>query len=299
MNISKIIHVLPHPLRRHKIVKMLLSLSPGSRIQLVTFNGSARLFADISDSFTRTYLFAEGFEPEFFSIAKLFLSKGGVFFDVGANVGFCSFGLMGCLDQRDVEYHLFEANVNIYQLLLQSAKLYPDRNIRISHCCVTDRSGASKLLVNPDNLGSSFISDRGTQDVENLVLDNYIRDHSIERISLLKIDIEGCEPLALKGAMKSLSAGIVDAIYMEVSTPNLSRAGFCPEDCFALLGNMGFYMFYVKPIDFELGIADRNKAFALNINGYPLVVAKLDNFPDNHQTDILAIHKSSGFLKPL
>ena len=68
------------------------------------------------------------------------------------------------------------------------------------------------------------------------------------------------------------------------------------EDCFTFLKDAGFHLFYVKAADFESGIADKGKAFTLNINGYPLRAATLDSFPSEHQTDILAIHRSSELL---
>ena len=297
MNIAKIISFLPSFLRRHKIVKMILFLSPQSRTQLIIFDDNSKLFVDVSDPVARSYLFVGGYDPEFFSIAKPFLSKGGVFFDVGANFGFCSFGLIGCLGRNDIEFHLFEANAEICRLLFQSATLYPDFTVSINHCCVTDTPGISSLCVNRNNFGSSFIAEKGTQDVENLILDNYICEQSVRKINFLKIDIEGWEPRALKGTKNSLVTGVIDTIYIEISTLNLLRAGCMVEDCFTLLKDAGFVLFYVKDADFESGLADQGKAFALNINGYPLRVATLDSFPVEHQTDILAIHKSSEFLR--
>lgn len=299
MNISKIVHTLPRFLRRHKVVRMLLFLSPGSRIQLITFNDSCRLFVDISDPFARSYFFVKGFDPEFFSLAVPFLTKDGVFFDVGANFGFCSFGLIGCLAGRNLGYYLFEANADICRLLSQSAKLYPNQTIQISHCCVTDSPGVSKLSVTYNNFGSSFICDEGTQGVKNLLLDDYICERSIKKINFLKIDIEGWEIHALRGAMNSLKAGVIETIYIEVSTENLSRAGFSPEDCFALLRDCGFILFYVRAKDFQSGVADDNEAFDLDVNGYPLKVAVLNSFPSEHITDILAIHRSSRFIESL
>lgn len=298
MNISKIIHSLPHFFKRHKLVRLLLFLSPESRTQLVTFNGSARLFADISDPFARNYFLVKGFDPEFFSIARPFLSNGGVFFDVGANFGFCSFGLMDSLARNDIQYHLFEANADICRLLSRSGDLYIDQNIIfINHCCVTDTLGVSKLCLDYDNFGSSFISEDGAHEVENLILDNYICKRSISKINFLKVDIEGWEVRALKGAINSLRTGVIENIYIELSTTNLSRAGFSVEDWFFLLRDNGFQLFYVKAIDFESGIADKSKAFTLDINGYLLKVARLEEFPKEYLTDILAIHKSSKFLK--
>jgi methyltransferase, FkbM family len=256
------------------------------------------LFADVSDPFARNYFLIKGFDPEFFSIAKPFLSNGGVFFDVGANFGFCTFGLINCLARNGIEYHLFEANVDICKLLSRSADLHRGQAIYVNHCCVTDSPGVSKLNIIYDNFGSSFISQQGTQEVKNLILDSYICEHPIKRINLLKIDVEGWEVRALRGATNSLKTGMVDAIYTEVSAENLSRAGYSVEDYFTLLKGAGFHLFYVKAADFRSGIADKAKAFKLGVNGDPLVVvARLEKFPRGHLTDILAVHESSEFLR--
>jgi FkbM family methyltransferase len=256
------------------------------------------LYADISDPFARNYFLVRGFDPEFFSIASPFLSDGGVFFDVGANFGFCSFGLIDSLTRNDIEYHLFEANAHICRLLSQTANLYHDQNtIFINHCCVTDTLGVSRLYLDCENFGSSFISEDGLHEAENLILDNYIRKRSISKIHFLKVDIEGWEVRALKGAINSLATGVIENIYIEVSTTNLSRAGFSAEDCFVLLRDNGFQLFYVRALDFESGIADTRKAFTLDINGCLLKVARIEEFPKKHLTDILAIHNSSRFLK--
>jgi FkbM family methyltransferase len=299
MNIPKVVHLLPRFFRRHKLVKLLLLLSPESRAQLITYNGSSRLFIDMADPVARSYFFAGGYDPEFFSVAKPFLSKGGVFFDVGANFGFCSFGLMGCLSRNDVEYHLFEANTDICRLLLRSVALHPDKNIQVNNCCVTDNLGVSRLNLVYSNFGGSFISERGTQEVNNLILDDYIHTRFIDKINLLKIDVEGWEVHALRGAMNSLTSGIVDAVYIEASTENLSRAGFSVEDCFSLLKDAGFHLFFFRSNDFKSVIADKRRILNLNINGYPVKVARLSGPAAEYHTDILALHKSSHFLDSL
>lgn len=296
MNISKILSLIPPFFRRHKLIQFFLLISPQSRIQLIQFNGSARLWADLSDPNPRNYLLQETFEPEFFEIAKPFLSEGGVFFDIGANFGFCSFGLMSCLPKQKLEYHLFEANPNIYQILLKSAKLHPDQNFKINNRCVTDQEGISKLKIIKHQLGMSFISDEGDLEVTNLTLDQYIREFSIQSIYFMKIDIEGWEFFALQGGKNSFQNGIIKALYIEISSVNLGRNGFYPEDCCEFLRNVGFQLFYCKRADLESRWIDDSKSFILTLNGYPLRICPLVNFPKNYQTDILAIHNQSSYL---
>ncbi len=189
IDIAGICGVLPKFFRRHKLVKALLFLSPQSRVQLVEFNGGARLYADISDSFPRSYFLGHSFEPEFFSIATPFLSKGGIFFDVGAHVGFCTFGLIHALRGQGVACHLFEANREACELMRRSAGLYPHETILINNSAVSDKPGMSRLFLKKGHLSGSYISEKGSQEVSNLRLDDYIQTQAIQRIDFLKMDI--------------------------------------------------------------------------------------------------------------
>lgn len=290
MNITKIISSLPSSLRKHKLIKLLLLISPNSKIQLVEFNDCAKLYADVSNPYYRQYLITQSFHPYFFAIAKPFMSQGGVFFDIGANFGFCSFGIIGSLPNHDIKYHLFEANNDISQTLIRSAQLHNSKEININHCCISNSEGVSYIKIVKEQLGESFISNEGTQTVRNIVLDKYIEQNKISKINLLKIDIEGYEMFAIKGALNSLNSGKVDAIYIEISSQNLARYGFAPSDCFNILKDVGFQLFYCKESDFNSDFLDKNKLRTLRIHENSLKVIPLEHFPTNYHTDILAVH---------
>ena len=117
MNISEFVLWLPKNLRRHKLIQLLLLIFPDSFIQKVSFNGEAKVFVDLHDAAPRQALITGLFEPEFFDIAKPFLAEGGTFFDVGANWGFCSYGLINLINRYNIQCHLFEANPVISNIL--------------------------------------------------------------------------------------------------------------------------------------------------------------------------------------
>jgi len=293
VNIARLVRVLPRPLRRHRLVRALLRLSPGSAVQEVLFNRGARLVADISDPFPRAYLLSGVFEPEFFVVATPFLRRGGAFLDVGANVGFCSFGLMRALAAGPpVDFHLFEANGRLCSLLRRSAALHAGQSVTVVHGCVTSAGGTSRLRVVPDQLGASYIAEDGDEAVPNVVLDEYLEARGIERVPLMKMDIEGLEPLALAGARRSLSSGRIESVYLEVSAPNLARLGFSPVATLSALGDAGFEVFYVREADLRAG--DTGRTCLLEVAGTPIRARPVDAFPSHHQTDVLAVHRSSA-----
>jgi FkbM family methyltransferase len=251
--------------------------------------------ADIRDPFPRAYMLSGVFEPEFFAIAVPILRRGGVFLDVGANFGFCSFGLVHALaGAPPVDYHLFEANARLCAVLERTATLHPHVNVTITRGCVTRAPGTSRLHVVAGHSGASYIAPNGEEEAPNIVLDHYLDERGLDQVSLLKLDIEGLEPLALQGAARSLRAARIRAVYLEVSTDLLGRQGLAPTDALAPLVDAGFTLYYVRRSDFDLGVADARSAVSVDINDTWLRLAPVgvDGFPSSHQTDLLAIHRS-------
>jgi len=293
VNIARLVRVLPRPLRRHRLVRALLRLSPGSAVQEIRFNDGARLVADITDPFPRAYLLSSVFEPEFFAVAAPFLRRGGAFLDVGANVGFCSFGLVHALTGGPpVDFHLFEANARLCALLQRSAALHAGQSVTVVHGCVTSAPGTSRLHVVREQLGASYISDDGTEEVPNVVLDDYLDARAVARVPLVKLDIEGLEPRAIEGARRSLSSGRIEAVYLEVSAPNLARQGFSPAATLSALGEAGFEVFFVRDADLRAG--DAARAVVIEVGGAAIRAERVGAFPPDHQTDVLAVHRSSA-----
>jgi FkbM family methyltransferase len=80
-----------------------------------------------------------------------------------------------------------------------------------------------------------------------VTLDDYCASAGIDRIHLLKIDVEGAEPDVLEGARGLLSAGAVDRVLFEVSLPQLAAAGHDGSTAFTLLHDLGYSTHVVTP----------------------------------------------------
>jgi FkbM family methyltransferase len=300
VNLSWIVDWLPRGLRRHRLVRGLLWLSPGSRVQLVRFNGVARLYADLTDGFPRAYFLSGSYDPEFFDIAAPFLTDGGAVLDVGANVGFCTFGLASAVASPRVGYHLFEAQRALCELMGRSAALYPGRSIVVNHACVSDRPGESRFRTVADHLGASHVDAGGGERVPNLVLDDYLRERRIARVAFVKLDVEGSEPLALRGARASLASGAIDVVYFELSEATLARAGFGPAACLDELAAAAFEVFFIRAADVDRAVAQGAPVRWLDVHGHRRRVVRVGEFPAGAQTDLLALGPSARarFLAP-
>lgn len=295
MKLQTLLRRLPSPLRRHKLVQTFVWLRPSLAIQELRFNDGARLVADVRDANARMYFLRGAFEPEFFAIARPFMREASTVFDIGANFGFCTFGLLADPRIHRLRCHLFEANAELCALLHRSAALHPTHDLFINHGCVTDQRGMSRLTVTPHDWGSSFIGPQGTHAVPNIRLDDYCHQHGITAVDFAKLDVEGHEPAVLRGAQEILRRGVLRALYFELSSATLARQRSSAEEVCEGLRKFEYRLFYCKPDDLA---ARTNQVQRLDVNGVPVAVAACNEvrFAAGIQTDLLAIRTDSPFL---
>jgi FkbM family methyltransferase len=156
-----------------------------------------------------------------------------VVLDVGANAGIYSLAALAV--QPDVVVHAFEPTPEIAARLRATAKLNGLENLYIHEAAVLGESGHAVLNrcrgELGDNEGMNFvIKDIGNSDaerVEAISLDQFCQDRSIEQVDLLKLDVQGHEYSALKGAEHLIRAGLVRTIFMELNW-NAKAGTPCP-----------------------------------------------------------------------
>jgi FkbM family methyltransferase len=238
MSLRRFIDRLPKAARRQKLLVALVSSGLVDPVQLLDFDDGGKAWVDLRDGESRANYLSQTFWPELHPIVAAFLREGGDLFDIGANFGLVTFGVLARTD-RKAAFHLFEANPDIIPTLERSALEWPDASILVHQCCVTDAPGTS-LLTLPDGLwGHAFIGKEGTP-VSNLVLDEYIRTRSIQRVSFLKLDVNGPELQVIRGAAESYERGIIGASLVEVVPSSLAGWGATAEDLFSLMDRFGF-----------------------------------------------------------
>jgi hypothetical protein len=106
-------------------------------------------------------------------------------------------------------------------------------------------------------------------------LDGCVGEWNVERIDLMKIDVEGAEPLVLAGGEAALTRGVVRHAMIEVNGPRLTEGGHGPAALAETLKRLGF-----MPASFVLG---RVMAGAWS---------EFDTDPD-HETDCLFVHRTA------
>lgn len=168
------------------------------------------------------------YELEVLDLLRRFVPRGGVYVDVGANVGFLS-AVAADAAGPEGEVHAFEPVPRNFQRLKRLAELNPDYPIHPHPWAIGSRDGTVTMTLSnthnqglhtivPDILPDAWVGGEITVPVRRL--DRYIQDNIHRSISFIKIDTEGYEFHVLEGLSGALSPGGHQPIILVEVTPN-------------------------------------------------------------------------------
>ena len=279
---------LPRPLRRHRLMTAWMRLTGEDPLQLVRIRDGAFGYADMRDGFLRLIPIEGDYDHDFFRIADALLAAGGTFFDVGANFGLLSFGLASRLADR-VSFHLFEPIPHLVRAIGRTQARYPAMRALVNAAAVTDFDGEAWFDVAEAQTGRSHLDPAGGLRTQCLRLDTYMAEHGVEAIDLLKLDVEGYELPALRGAEGALARRAVGAIYFEYFEKYLARVG-PPAELIEFLEGCGYEVCFCRDYDLSrFGGATRTLAPSLAGHGLPLRPVRGATLPP--MTDLFAAPK--------
>lgn len=268
-----------------------MRLTSEDPLQLVRIRDDAHGYADMRDGFLRLIVIEGDYEKDFFRIADALLQDGGEFLDVGANHGLLSFGLARKLERR-VRFHLFEPNPKLLESIEKSRKLYPSMRAEINPAAVCDEDGTICFEVQSDQTGASHITKDGGVPVRSVKLDTYLNKKAVDRVDLLKLDIEGYELAALRGAEYALRDRRIKAIYFEYFEKFLVRVA-PPSRLIEFLDSLSYEVCFCRESDLtQQGSAPKvTVRKGLPGSGLPLIPIAGRQVPA--MTDLLAIPKEN------
>ncbi|MFZ3043643.1 MAG: FkbM family methyltransferase [Minisyncoccia bacterium] len=142
--------------------------------------------------------------------------RGGVAFDVGANIGYYS----RLMSRSAKHVYAFEPDADNFRILEQNCRHHP--NITPLNMAVCDRGGTADFFkVMHSAMRHSLIDEGNTKKltVACTSLDAFIKERGITGVSLVKIDVEGAEPLVFAGMRELLEREHPIVIY-EGDDPN-------------------------------------------------------------------------------
>jgi len=168
-------------------------------------------------------------------------------FDVGANTG------EWCLAARrampDAALHAFEIDPDTAALLAERLKDAP--RIALNAFGFAEKEGEVRIFVRPEESTSTTMLATGTEgllekSVRVTTGDAYAAKHGLDRIDLLKIDVEGAEPRVLEGFGGCFARGMITMVQFEYGPANL-QTRFLLEDFYRFFEERGFVVGKIFP----------------------------------------------------
>lgn len=202
------------------------------------------------DSWLSRKIYSEGFEVEERQFLNAYLRPGDVFVDVGANIGLITLiaarrvGNAGCV-------YAFEPCTETYERLLANVELNGFANVFCHQLALSDRIDQLDMTISTDGFdawnslaqlirGNSF----AIETVNVVTWDSFAQKQNlIERVTMMKIDVEGWESHVLSGGRRTLSQSSAPILQVEFNEQASQSASSSCAKLYHQLEELGYKMF--------------------------------------------------------
>ena len=230
------------------------------------FGGWYLAWNDINDD----CIFAGNYEKSEKLFVESFLKPGMTVLDIGAHHGFYTL-----LASKKVGHEgrviAFEPSPREKRKLLWHIKLNHYKNVKVEDVALGNKEGNVEFFVvqGRDTGCNSLLPPKVTEptrvvEVRVIKLDNYLKDHRIDHVDFIKMDVEGAELSVLKGATGLLQHKPRPVILCELADTRTQSWGYKAKEVVVFLSNLGYYWFLtckegtLEPIPLDIGVFDRN-----------------------------------------
>lgn len=182
-----------------------------------------------------------GDEPEYIRAMLAALNPDDVLYDIGANLGLVA--LHAARKCRSVV--AFEPDPAFFSRLERNRQLNPTLSIEMLQVAISDRRASVPLFTDGITGNSpSLVRQRGEKDALDVraeTLDMLVENGGLPKPTVLKLDIEGAEILALRGATNVLCGPTAPrALFLEVHDSFLPAFGSSAEEVLAIVRQAGY-----------------------------------------------------------
>jgi FkbM family methyltransferase len=188
------------------------------------------------------------FEFEAISAMRCFLRPGGVFLDIGANLGYLSAWGMRLVTPAG-RVLAIEPTVAMADQLDALAAMNPDYQVDIHRVAAGEAQQDAEIVLAGDGMqgSTSLVHDIipddiaiGKESVRVVRLDEHINAQDAKSITLVKIDVEGYEFSALKGMEGWFRNGFAAPIICELTPHAYTAQGFNLMEIVEYLASWGY-----------------------------------------------------------
>jgi FkbM family methyltransferase len=184
-------------------------------------------------------------------LKQLAAFRPAVVFDVGANVG----DWLSAASQElpTATFHAFEIIESTFAQL--SKRLAEQPRVVLNACGLSNQTGTLTMRAFAASSTLATYTPYPHGEYEAIVRpvrrgDEYLAEHGITHIDLLKLDVEGAEHLVLQGFDSALAAGQIDVIQFEYGRVSI-LTHFLLKDFHDLLESRGYVVVKLFPEHFD------------------------------------------------
>lgn len=252
--------------------KQLDSLLP--RLKNITklrkIKGDNVIACRLSDHIQGRIYFMGAYEPIETYVFTNLIEPNAVIIDAGANIG--SYSLFCSSKASSGHVYSFEPiEINIKQIK-ENIRLSNKKNITVVEKGLWNKNETLTFSIeksSENNLGTFTASSLKNSDMEIkckvVTLDSFVDENNIKRLDYIKMDIEGAELFALKGALSTVKK-FRPTILMEINKVACERFNYKCQDLFEILKEFNYKVFKIESLPANSGfISDFSDIIQANV----------------------------------
>jgi FkbM family methyltransferase len=187
---------------------------------------------------------------------RLLIPRGGVVFDIGANVGRCT-ALAAKAVGKSGKVYSFEPVPIVLRVLRTMVRLRCLQQVVIVAAALADTNGTVSIsiplkdgwkpLVPIAHLGST--TERNVLNLTIAVqrLDDFCAAEGIRHVDFIKCDVEGSEFAVFSGGLRCLTRDL-PMVVCEIYHTYLSRQNVEPSAVFGIFTSLGYHGYLINPV---------------------------------------------------
>ncbi len=199
------------------------------------------------------YILGWEYEADVIRVFRTFLTQRSVVLDIGANFGLYT-ALSASIVRKHGRLYAFEGNPRVFESLQRTIianHLYFNENIVTANVLASDKNGRGVLYFSANFPSGGTMSDTrlsGTVgrsvEVDMTTIDDFLP--SDLPVDLVKIDVEGHEPLVMRGMEHTIARSPNIRLIIEFADGLLART-MAPADFAEYIRGLGFAICVVRP----------------------------------------------------
>ena len=205
-------------------------------------------------------------------IIRSFLTSGGLYIDIGANLGMHTL-LASRVVGKTGRVYAVEPNPKSYALLSTHLAINNCNNVVPKHCALSDDTAELELNCPVMHSGTASLRPIGINAahaeynvaaVQSYTGDELLNECDRATQTVVKIDVEGWEQKVVNGMSQFLKETLHVVVSMEITPEWLREANGSMDELFAQMTEMGYWL-WMPRLEFRSGLFSPLLRFSTNV----------------------------------